>query len=170
MTRLRIAKSVVAVDGSHKFCYCVRMPEPVFRSRHCFVCGTDNPGGLNVGPVREGNKVVLTFTPGEAHRGFSKAVHGGITASLLDEVVGVAAGQKSGGKCATVELTVGYKRPLLVGVEVRAEGWAVRRQGKLYLGAGRIVDGQGRVLATARGKFLPLDAAQVARFVGPGDR
>ena len=145
------------------------MGEPIFRSRGCFVCGTDNPGGLDLALEREGNKVVVRFTPRDTHRGFSKAVHGGITASLLDEVVGVAAGQRSGGKCATVELTVGYARPLLVGMEVRAEGWYVRRQGKLVLGAGRIVDGEGRVLATARGKFLLLDAEQAARFVGPGD-
>jgi uncharacterized protein (TIGR00369 family) len=134
------------------------MGEPVFRSRSCFVCGTDNPRGLGVAPEREGNKVVARFLPGAAHRGLAQAVHGGITASLLDEVVGVAAGQRCGGKCATVELTVGYKRPLLVGVEVRAEGWYVRRHGKLLLGAGRIIDGEGHVLATARGKFLQLDA------------
>jgi uncharacterized protein (TIGR00369 family) len=143
--------------------------EKVFRSRACFVCGTDNPGGLDLAPTRDGDKIVVRFTPGDTHRGFSKAVHGGITASLLDEVVGVAAGQRSGGKCATVELTVAYKRPLLVGVEVRAEGWYVRRQGKLVLGAGRIVDGEGRILATARGKFLPLDGEKLSRFVGTSD-
>jgi uncharacterized protein (TIGR00369 family) len=145
------------------------MGEPIFRSRSCFVCGTANPHGLDLAPEREGKKVVVRFTPGDAHRGFSRAVHGGITASLLDEVVGVAAGQGSSSKCATVELTVGYKRPLLVGVPVRAEGWYVRRQGKLVLGAGQIVDGEGRVLATARGKFMPLDPEQVARFVGKDD-
>jgi hypothetical protein len=45
----------------------------------------------------------------------------------------------------------------------------VRKQGKLRLGAGRVVDRQGRVLATARGKFLPLDDRQVQRFVGDED-
>jgi uncharacterized protein (TIGR00369 family) len=145
------------------------MGEPLYRARHCFVCGTENAGGLNVAPELDGDKVVARFTPGEVHRGFSKAVHGGITASLLDEVVGVAAGQRSGGKCATVELTVTYRRPVLVGVEVRAEGWVVRQRGKLIFGAGQLTDPAGRVLATARGRFLPLDDAQVARFVGDGD-
>ena len=145
------------------------MGEPVFRSRACFVCGTENPAGLNLAPEREGNKVIVRFVPQDAHRGFSKAVHGGITASLLDEVVGVAAGQRTGGKCATVELTVKYRRPLTVGVEVRAEGWYVRRHGKLVLGAGRILDGAGNVLATARGRFLPLDERQLSRFLGAGD-
>jgi uncharacterized protein (TIGR00369 family) len=145
------------------------MAEPLYRARSCFVCGTENPGGLNVAPHKEGKKVFVRFTPGDVHRGFSKAVHGGITASLLDEVVGVAAGQASGGKCATVELTVSYKRPLLVGVEVLAEGWPVRRHGRFVLAAGRVTDPAGKVLATCRGRFLPLDEALVGRFVGDGD-
>jgi uncharacterized protein (TIGR00369 family) len=145
------------------------MAEPLYRAKSCFVCGTENPGGLNVAPEKDGKKVFARFTPGDAHRGFSRAVHGGITASLLDEVVGVAAGQASGGKCATVELTVTYKRPVLVGVEIRCEGWPVRRHGRFMLAAGRVLDPAGKVLATCRGRFLPLDAAQVGRFVGEGD-
>src|SRR6185369_7086382 len=120
----------------------------------------------DLAPMKEGNKVTLTFTPKRVHLGFSKAVHGGITASLLDEVVGVACGQRTDGKCATVELTVSYKRPLLEGQVVRAEGWYVRRAGKLVLGAGQVLDGEGRILATARGRFLPLEERHVQKFVG----
>jgi uncharacterized protein (TIGR00369 family) len=145
------------------------MAEPIFRSRGCFVCGTDNPGGLNLAPQKEGDKVTLRFTPSKPHLGFSKAVHGGITASLLDEVIGVACGQKSDGKCATVELTVRYKRPLLEGVEVFAEGWCSGADGKIMLGEGRVTDGKGNVLATGTGRFLPLQAEQIQRFVGDGD-
>src|SRR5438067_13615590 len=142
------------------------MGEPLFRARGCFVCGTDNPGGLNVGPEREGNKVILRFTPGETHRGFSRAIHGGITASLLDEVVGVACGLRTDGKCATVELSVSYRRPLLEGAEVRAEGWYVRRQGRFVFGAGQLLDANGLTIATARGRFIALQEKQLARFVG----
>ena len=138
----------------------------VFRSKGYFVCGTDNAGGLRLSPVREGKKIVVRFKPGKTWLGFSRAVHGGITATLLDEVVGIACGQRTDGKCATVELTVEYKRPVLEGVEVRAEGWYVRRQGKLVLGCGRVIDAEGRVLAVGRGRFLPLDEEQVRRFVG----
>jgi uncharacterized protein (TIGR00369 family) len=145
------------------------MAEELYRARSCFVCGTDNPGGLNLAPQRDGKKVFVRFTPGDVHRGFSKAVHGGITASLLDEVVGVAAGQAAGGKCATVELTVTYRRPVLVGVEVRAEGWPLRRQGRFMLAKGQVLDPAGKVLATCRGRFLPLDEKQASRFVGDGD-
>jgi uncharacterized protein (TIGR00369 family) len=143
--------------------------EAIFRSRGCFVCGTDNPGGLDLAPMKEGNKVTLTFTPKRVHLGFSKAVHGGITASLLDEVVGVACGQRTDGKCATVELSVTYKRPVLEGVEVRAEGWYVRKSGRFVFGAGHLLDPQGKVLATAKGRFIPLQEEQIKRFVGAGD-
>src|SRR4051812_36481836 len=122
------------------------MGDAIFRSKGCFVCGTDNPGGLDLAPEKQGNKVVLSFVPRKQHLGFSKAVHGGITASLLDEVVGVACGQRTDSKCATVELTVSYKRPLLEGQPVRAEGWYVRKSGKLVLGAGHVLDAEGRVL------------------------
>ena len=145
------------------------MAEPIFRSRGCFVCGTDNPGGLDLGPQKEGERVTVRFTPKKVHLGFSKAVHGGITASLLDEVIGVACGQKSDGKCATVELTVRYKRPLIEGVEVYAEGWCSGADGKIMLGEGRITDPKGNVLATGTGRFLPLQAEQIQRFVGEGD-
>jgi uncharacterized protein (TIGR00369 family) len=142
------------------------MSEPIFRPKSCFVCGTDNPGGLNLALAREGNKVTLRFTPGRTHRGFSRAIHGGITASLLDEVVGVACGLRSDSKCATAELNVSYRRPLLEGVEVRAEGWYVRRQGRFVFGAGQLVDANGLTIATARGRFVPLAEKQLARFVG----
>ena len=145
------------------------MGEPVFRSRACFVCGTDNPGGLDCAPEREGNKVVVRFTPGDTHRGFSKAVHGGITASLLDEVVGVAAGQRSGGKCATVELTVRYRRPLPSVWRCAPRAGTCASTASWCSAPGRSSTAAGTVLATARGRFLPLDEKQVARFVGKDD-
>jgi uncharacterized protein (TIGR00369 family) len=142
------------------------MGEPIFRSKGCFVCGTDNPSGLDLGMTREGRKVTLRFTPGRAHLGFSRAVHGGITASLLDEVIGVACGLRTDGKCATVELNVSYLRPLLEGMVVTAEGWYVRRQGRFVIGAGRVLADNGKPLATARARFLTLADEQVQRFVG----
>jgi uncharacterized protein (TIGR00369 family) len=143
--------------------------EAIFRSRGCFVCGTDNPGGLNLAPMKDGKKVTFTFTPRREHLGFSKAVHGGITASLLDEVVGVACGLSADGKCATVELNVTYKRPVLEGVPVRAEGWYVRKKGRFVFGAGQLLDPDGKVLATARLRCIPLQAEQIKRFVGESE-
>jgi uncharacterized protein (TIGR00369 family) len=138
---------------------------PLYRTKGCFGCGTENPAGLQLAPVNDGGRVVARYTPRPEHRGYARAVHGGITCTLLDEIVGLACSQRVDAKCATVEVTVQLKRPLLVGVEVTVEGRYVRRQGKFLVGAGRIVDGNGRVLATARVKAIRLSDEQLAKFV-----
>jgi uncharacterized protein (TIGR00369 family) len=144
------------------------MGDALFRSKGCFVCGTENPHGLDLQPEVDGEKVFVRFVPRPEHRGFSSAIHGGIVAALLDEVLGVATGRKTDAKCATAELTVTYRRPVRVGEEVRAEGWYVRRQGEMVIGKGQVIDLEGKVLATARGRFLPLDQARLNRFIVPG--
>jgi uncharacterized protein (TIGR00369 family) len=141
------------------------MGAPLYRTEYCFGCGTNNPEGLNLAPVNEGGRIVARFTPRDAHRGYAKAVHGGITCCLLDEITGLACSQKVDGKCVSVELTVEFKRPLIVGVPLTIESRYVRKQGRYLLGAGKITDPEGRVLATARGKFLQLDPEKVKKFI-----
>jgi hypothetical protein len=45
----------------------------------------------------------------------------------------------------------------------------VRRQGNALVGAGRVVDAAGNVLAMARGRFVALGERQLSRFVGPDE-
>jgi len=52
----------------------------------CFACSQDNPVGLRLQPVHDGEKVTAVFTPGEFHQGWDGVVHGGILYTLLDEV------------------------------------------------------------------------------------
>jgi len=61
-----------------------------YSTRLCFACGEDNPIGLKLKPVYDGEKVRAEFTPGEYHQGWDNAVHGGILYTLLDEVTAYA--------------------------------------------------------------------------------
>ncbi len=61
-----------------------------YSSRLCFACGENNPIGLKLKPVYDGEKVRAEFTPGEYHQGWDNAVHGGILYTLLDEVAAYA--------------------------------------------------------------------------------
>jgi hypothetical protein len=38
----------------------------------------------------------------------------------------------------------------------------------MVIGKGQVIDLEGKVLATARGRFLPLDQARLNRFIVPG--
>jgi len=70
----------------------VRIPnlDVEYSTRLCFACGPDNPIGLKLKPVHDGEKVCAEFTPGEYHQGWDNAVHGGILYTLLDEVAAYA--------------------------------------------------------------------------------
>lgn len=57
----------------------------------CFACGRDNPDGLHLTSVVEGDSVVTHWQPEQRLRGTETVLHGGISALLLDEVGAAAA-------------------------------------------------------------------------------
>lgn len=61
-------------------------------SSMCLVCGKDNPFSLHAQIVEhpEQDEVVCYFTPQEMHQSYPDRVHGGISAAVLDEVIGRA--------------------------------------------------------------------------------
>jgi len=56
----------------------------------CFACSHENPIGLKLKPVHDGEKVTAEFTAGEFHQGWNNVVHGGILYTLLDEATAYA--------------------------------------------------------------------------------
>jgi beta-phosphoglucomutase family hydrolase len=61
-----------------------------YSTRLCFACGEDNPIGLKLKPVYDGEKVRAEFIPGKYHQGWDNATHGGILYTLLDEITAYA--------------------------------------------------------------------------------
>ncbi len=61
-----------------------------FDNRICFGCGEENPIGLKLKPVYDGEKVKAEFTPRKFHQGWVNATHGGILYTLLDEITAYA--------------------------------------------------------------------------------
>jgi beta-phosphoglucomutase family hydrolase len=64
----------------------VTKPDVEYAARFCFACSQENPIGLKLKPVHDGEKVTAEFTPGKFHQGWNDVVHGGILYTLLDEV------------------------------------------------------------------------------------
>lgn len=61
-----------------------------YTAKFCFACSQENPIGLKLKPVYDGEKVTAEFTAGKFHQGWGTAVHGGILYTLLDEVAAYA--------------------------------------------------------------------------------
>lgn len=60
-------------------------------SRHCFICGVENPIGLRLSFYEVAEGVVETeYLAPEHFQGYPNVLHGGIVAAILDEITGRA--------------------------------------------------------------------------------
>ncbi|MEI7879795.1 MAG: PaaI family thioesterase [bacterium] len=125
-------------------------------TKTCFVCGEDNPHGLRGRSCVEEDRIVLTHVPREADLGYRHLMHGGISMTLLDEVMTWAAILTFKRASVAAELTVRLQKPIVVGQKIRVEGWISRAKSRLVETEGRIVDARQTVLATAGGKYIPM--------------
>jgi len=142
-------------------------------TRSCFVCGQDNPRGLRQKSRIEDDRVVLDYVTRESDLGWRHIVHGGITMTLLDEVMTWAAILTSRCACVAAEMTTRLKAPVAVDRQLRVEGMVTRSRRGLVLTAGRVLDTNGKLLVSATGKYLPMpgDGHALCRddfVVGPG--
>ncbi len=135
-------------------------------TRGCFVCGEANPAGLKLRFETDGNIVRTKFVPREEHAGFREVVHGGLIATVLDEIMvwACAVHTRRFGFCA--ELNVRFVHPLRPGDEVLVSGeLAANRKGRIFEAKSEMRTAAGLVLATGTGKYLPLKPAETERFI-----
>lgn len=132
-------------------------------TRSCFVCGEANHRGLNLRSSTDGRLVSAGFAFGPEHVGFKQTVHGGLTATVLDEVMtwACAVGARRFAYCA--ELNVRYLQPVRPGQKLFASAeLASNRRGRVFEASGELKDESGTVLAKATGKYLPLKDEEAA--------
>jgi uncharacterized protein (TIGR00369 family) len=139
-------------------------------TRSCFVCGESNPAGLNLRFETDGKIVQARFIPRPEHVGFKATIHGGLIATVLDEIMVWACAVQTKKFAFCAEFTVRFLNALKPGQEVIVVGELVKNAKRLFEAKGEIKDAAGRVYATGTGKYLPikdLDAAEMATdFVG----
>lgn len=105
----------------------------------------------------ERKRIVGRFRMASEYQGGAGLVHGGIIALLLDEAMGKV-NRFSQVRAVTAELTVEYRRPIPVEVEILVEAFQVERNGRSLVHEGEIRDASGRLLARGRGRFVVVDA------------
>ena len=116
---------------------------------------------LNIHPVEwELGRVVFEGMPDERVYNPIGTVHGGYAATLLDSVVGCAVHSKLAAHqgYTTLELKIAYHRALTKDSgTVRAEGVVVSMGRRAAFAEGKLVDGQGRLCASATSTLLVFD-------------
>jgi acyl-coenzyme A thioesterase PaaI-like protein len=140
-------------------------------TRSCFVCGEANPAGLKLRFETDGQTVRALYVPRAEHVGFSQVVHGGVIATVLDEIMVWACAVQTKRFAFCAELKVRFIGPVRPGQAVTISGeMTSNRRGKLFEAKAEIKDLSGLVLAVATGKYLPIREGEVeqmaADFVG----
>ena len=129
----------------------------------CFVCGESNPIGLNLRFETDGKTVRTRFTPRPEHIGFKGVVHGGIIATLLDEIMVWACMAQTKRLAYCAELTVRFLNPLRPGEATIATAELVtNRRDRIFEIKSELKDNAGKILATATGKYIPIKAVELA--------
>jgi uncharacterized protein (TIGR00369 family) len=124
----------------------------------CFGCGGANAHGMKlVFEFDESTqRVIGRFRLGPEYQGGTGFIHGGIIATVLDEVMSKVS-RFSNVRAVTAELTVEYLRPVRVDEELRVEGFSTRRNGRELYHEGEIRNGVGVLLARGRARFVIID-------------
>jgi uncharacterized protein (TIGR00369 family) len=135
-------------------------------TRSCFVCGESNPLGLQLRFHTDGRIVRAEFTPRPEHIGFKHVVHGGIVATLLDEIMVWACAVQTKQFAFCAELTVRFQQPLRPGDKTVATAELVsNRRNRIFETKAELRGANGNVLATATGKYVPLQSADAAEMM-----
>lgn len=101
-----------------------------------------------------GDRAVSRLRLSREFEGWKDVVHGGIVATILDEIMAYAVMQFVG-KGVTTSLQVTYRAPLPVGEEVQAVGYVTERKSRGAVAKGEIRQADDdRLIATGENRFI----------------
>jgi acyl-coenzyme A thioesterase PaaI-like protein len=123
----------------------------------------DNPGGLKLKFARQGDYMTTSFTPGEAYQGYPGVTHGGIIATIMDEVMAQFLFQ-AGTPVMTAKLEVRYRQAMPADRPTLYRARLTRDARRLFDLEADAVGPSGEVFATARGTYLPLPKEAIGEF------
>jgi uncharacterized protein (TIGR00369 family) len=136
-------------------------PDP---ANPCFGCGGGNARGMNLvfDADESSQRIIGQFRLGPEYQGATGFIHGGIIATVLDEVMSKVS-RFSNVRAVTAELTVEYLRPVRVDEDLRVEGYSTGRNGRELYHEGEIRNAAGTLLARGRGRFVIIDPERYNR-------
>ncbi|MDA8202390.1 MAG: PaaI family thioesterase [Chloroflexi bacterium] len=134
----------------------------LMRPHGCFACGELNVSGLHLQLHTSSGRCWAEPVLDERFMGWEGIAHGGIIATILDEVMAWAlVDEDSWG--LTARMTVEFRRPVPVGRRLRAEGRVVERRRRLIRTEARLIDPEtGDGYATAEATYIDAPAERKA--------
>ncbi len=135
-------------------------------NNRCFVCGKENPYGLQVNLEVKGTgaEVYIECTPPEHMQGWKNILHGGIISTLLDEAITHIGIGTYGGPAVTAQLEVRFRNPVPTGVKLYVSAERIKMSRRLIEAKAMVILGDSTVIATGTGKVMPVDESFAPTF------
>lgn len=127
----------------------------------CFGCSPTNPVGLRMAFRRDGDAVIARYTIPDHFHGAPGIAHGGIVASLLDEVSCAAVYFLGDRYVVTGELSVRYRVPCPVGAPLDLTARPVDEAARYAVVEAELRQ-DGVLVAQSTGKFFFQERAENA--------
>lgn len=103
-------------------------------------------------------EVVGFFNGKKEHVSYPDRMHGGLISTILDETMGRAIEIDDPERLGvTMEIKVRFKRPVPVGIELRAVGRVVSETSRTFSCTGEILGPDGGHLATAEATYMKIN-------------
>lgn len=146
----------------------VPMPEVYKAYKMCYVCGTDNRGGLHFENRIEGDKGILEFRPKPFMIGLNseenQLMHGGFTMMMFDEIMLYSIRFLLDLDAVSLNINTNFVSPAIMDADYRVETVVKERDGrKIWMDAE--MKANGKVVARATGLYYVVD---MDKFVDTG--
>lgn len=141
-------------------------------SKMCIICGMDNPIGLKAQFYNMEDKSVMTiFKFKEEYQSFPQRVHGGIIATMLDELGLRALWAKSSEDDfgVTLSINVKYRKPVPYNEVLIGKGLVQKETSKFITIETEIFDKKGNLLANAEVKYIKLAINKIVNDINIHD-
>ena len=129
----------------------------------CIICGIDNQLGVKAQFYNmEDGSVGSLFTFRVEHQSYPGRVHGGMLATMIDELAGrVLWVDRPDQIGVTMDINVKYRKPVPYNVPLKGRGVYVQKLSRAYSAKCYIMNMDGEVLAEGEAKYLILPAEKI---------
>ena len=148
----------------------LKNPYALKEGYNCFGCSPNNPLGLKMEFFEDGEDIVCNWEPDKGFAGFHDILHGGIQATMIDEIASWVVLVKLDTSGVTFRLNTRYKEAVRIsrgGISLRASLVEVRRN--IATIKVELRDGEGKLCSEGSADYFlfPRERA-VSEFHYPG--
>jgi len=142
----------------------LKNPYAEYKQYNCFGCSPTNPMGLKMEFYEDGEELVSTWTPGSNYAGFHDILHGGIQATMMDEIASWVVFMKLDTAGVTYRMETRFRKP------VRISKGSITLRAKLVLQKRSIAtievnlfDGDGKTCSESKVDYFTLPRLKAQR-------